>query len=81
MCVHLDEILDVALTNDGHRAVSASADHTLKLWDAETGTTLAAFTCDASATSCVFVNEDTILAGDAGGHLHFLRLEEPKAKS
>jgi len=32
---------------DGRRALSASADKTLKLWDLETGNPLAAFTADS----------------------------------
>jgi WD40 repeat protein len=71
----------VALTQDGQRAVSASWDKTVRLSDLETGEVLATFTCDSTALRCAY--SDTlklIVAGDAGGHLHFLRLEEPKAK-
>ena len=34
---HAGGILAVALTPDGRRAVSGSSDHTIKLWDVETG--------------------------------------------
>jgi WD40 repeat protein len=37
----------VAALPDGRRALSASADKTLKLWDLETGNPLAAFTADS----------------------------------
>jgi len=68
-------------TADGRRAVSASRDNTVKLWKLETGQVLATFTCDAAARCCAFSDAlSLIVAGDAGGHLHFLRLEEPKAK-
>jgi WD40 repeat protein len=71
----------VAVTPDGQRAVSASADNTVKLWDLESGCVLAAFTCDAAARCCTLSDGgELIVAGDAGGHLHFLRLEEPKPK-
>ena len=63
---------------DGRRAVSASDDRTLKAWDLQSGAIVAAFTCDGAAYSCAFADAHTIVAGDAGGHLHFLRLEEPK---
>ncbi len=37
----------VAVTPDGQRAVSASEDNTVKVWDLETGEVLATFTCDS----------------------------------
>src|ERR1022692_2294701 len=37
---HSDAVSDVAVTPDGKRAVSASGDKTLKLWDLRTGRTL-----------------------------------------
>ena len=41
----------VAALPDGRRALSASADKTLKLWDLETGNPLAAFTADSPSPS------------------------------
>jgi WD40 repeat protein len=76
---HTDSVHAVAVTPDGQRAVSASEDNTVKVWGLETGEVLATFTCDSAALCCAF--SDTlklIVAGDAGGHVHFLRLEEPK---
>ena len=71
----------VAVTPDGQRAVSASDNKTVKLWNLETGEVLVIFTCDSAANCCAFSDALTlIVAGDAGGHLHFLRLEEPKTK-
>jgi len=37
---HTDAVDAVAVTPDGRRAVSASRDHTLRLWDLESGQTL-----------------------------------------
>jgi WD40 repeat protein len=34
---HTDEVWDVALASDGRTVVSASKDHTLRVWDLETG--------------------------------------------
>ena len=34
---HSDSVNGVAVTGDGRRAVSASSDNTLKVWDLETG--------------------------------------------
>jgi WD40 repeat protein len=72
---HSSSVYDVAVTPDGRRAVSASGDNTLKVWDLESGRVTATFTCDA-AVLCVFVGAQTICAGDAGGRIHFLFLQE-----
>jgi WD40 repeat protein len=78
---HKSYVAEVAVTRDGQRAVSASADMTLKVWELETGEVLATFTCDSQAFCCASSEAlKLILAGDAGGHLHVLRLEAPKPK-
>jgi hypothetical protein len=54
---------------------------TLKHWELETGACIATFTCDGAATCCAYSDAiNLILVGDAGGHVHFLRLEKPKPK-
>ena len=71
----------VALSRDGRLAISASEDKTLKVWDLETGKVLATFTWDGAALCCAYSDVlKLIVAGDAGGHLHFIRLEEPKPR-
>src|SRR5215469_6914152 len=78
---HTNFVTAVAVTPDGLRAVSASEDQALKVWELETGKVLATFTCDSLVLSCAFsAAPKLIIAGDAGGHVHFLRLEEPKPK-
>ena len=78
---HARAVSAEAVTPDGRRVVSASDDHMVKLWELETGEVLATFTCDCAAYCCAYSDAlKLIVAGDAGGHLHFLRLEEPKPK-
>ncbi|MCU0638071.1 MAG: hypothetical protein MUE87_05585 [Methanothrix sp.] len=66
----------MALTADGRRAVSASSDQTLKVWDIESGSIICSFTGE-NAMFCCAVSPDgrTIIAGEASGRVHFLRLE------
>ena len=78
---HSGSVSGVAVSPDGKRAASASYDKTLRVWDLETGLTLATFHCDARAMCCAFAGGQTIVGGDAGGRLHFLYLEEPTPNS
>ena len=63
------------MSADELRAGSASWDHTLKVWDLETGALVPTLTCDAVARCCAFAGARKIVAGDAGGRVHFLSLE------
>jgi hypothetical protein len=72
---HSSWVRGVAVSPDGRRAISASTDRTLKVWDLETGEVIATFSADASMHCCAFATNQTVVAGDAGGHLHFLKLE------
>src|SRR5262245_37847873 len=75
---HLDEVLSVILTGDGRRALSASQDGTVRLWSLATGQVLATFYCDGLATTSAFVDGTRrILAGDSGGRIYLLQVEEP----
>jgi WD40 repeat protein len=51
---HSAWVAAVAVTPDGQRAVSASDDNTLRVWDIETGLALATFHCDAPVFCCAF---------------------------
>jgi WD40 repeat protein len=73
---HSDWVVSVAVSADGRRAISTSHDSTLKVWDLETGEVLATFTSDAALECCASATNRTVVAGDRGGHLHFLALEE-----
>ena len=72
---HSHGVSGVAVTPDGSRAVSASADKTLRVWDLETGSLIATFHCEARADCCACDNH-RIVAGDEGGRVYFLSLEE-----
>jgi WD40 repeat protein len=73
---HSGWVWGVAVTPDGKRAVSSSNDHTLKVWDLTTGLLVATFHCDGPALCCAFASERRIVAGDRGGRVYFLALEE-----
>jgi hypothetical protein len=51
-------------------------DTTLKVWDLATGQPIATFHCDAPATSCACADNHRIIAGDEGGRVYILSLEE-----
>ncbi len=74
---HLGDVNSVASTSDGHAALSALEDKTLKVRDVETGDCLATFETD-SCVNCVTVSPDekSFVAGDSLGRVHFLQLEE-----
>jgi WD40 repeat protein len=66
----------VAVTPDGRRAVSASSDQTLKVWDLESGELVASFSADGTLAACAVAPDGlTIVAGGASGRVHILRLE------
>ena len=72
---HSDYVMGVALTPDGKRAVSAG-DRTLKVWDLDSGLLMVTFHCDLAAQCCACAAPNLIVAGDAGGRVYFLALEE-----
>ncbi|HUW84091.1 MAG TPA: NB-ARC domain-containing protein [Phycisphaerae bacterium] len=75
---HTASVWAVAVTPDGRQAVSGSFDNTLRVWDLETGRVVATFSADGAVTACAVVPDGlTIVAGDALGQVHILRLEQP----
>jgi len=61
---------------DGSLAVSGLPDQTLKVWNLHTGACLATYNAEAAIRG-VAVSADglDVVAGDEGGGVHFLRLE------
>ena len=73
---HSTDVYGVAVTPDGKWAASASWDRTLKVWDMSTGLLTATFHCEALPPCCAFTDNHRIVAGDEGGRVYFLMLEE-----
>jgi len=66
----------VAVTPDDRLAISASWDKTLKVWDLHSGQVLATFIAESAVCACAAApDRETIVAGEASGRIHFLRLE------
>jgi WD40 repeat protein len=69
---HSDSVWGCDFGPDGKLIVSDSYDSTLKVWDSETGQTLATLFADRSMLCCV-IHGDMIVAGVARG-VYFLQL-------
>ncbi|NEO93353.1 MAG: WD40 repeat domain-containing protein [Moorea sp. SIO3G5] len=73
---HTDSINRIKVTSNGKLVISASSDKTLQVWDFETREVIAKFTGESAINCCAVAPDDvTIVAGDEGGNMHFLRLE------
>ncbi|NIM15197.1 MAG: TIR domain-containing protein [Candidatus Aminicenantes bacterium] len=66
----------VAVTPDGQAAVSASEDNTLKVWVLSIGKEIGQFIGESPMHCCALAPDNkTIVAGEASGRVHILRLE------
>jgi WD40 repeat protein len=73
---HTHEVAAAALTSDGRHAVSGSWDYTLRVWNLKDGREVVSFTIDGNVTCVAAHDNQTIVAGDGFGRLHFLELVE-----
>ena len=72
---HTDAVKSVAFSPHGHTALSGGDDGTLRLWDVGTGRALAVLRFDSAITCCAVTPDGRhVVAGDAGGQVHFLRM-------
>jgi hypothetical protein len=66
----------VAVHDGGRRAISASDDHTLKIRDLGASVSLHTFSGENGFHACAVAPDGrTVVAGDARGQVHILRLE------
>ncbi|BAY26879.1 WD repeat protein [Calothrix sp. NIES-2100] len=76
---HSDVVRAIALSADGLYAISGSDDRILKVWNWQTGEVIASFTGESSIYCCAIASDGVkVVAGDASGRVHFLRLHSTK---
>jgi WD40 repeat protein len=72
---HDETVTSVATV--GNRVISVSDDNTLKVWDLLSQKVVASFRGDSALKACAIAPDGvTIVAAEASGQVHFLRLEE-----
>lgn len=73
---HSDLVRAIAVTPDGEYVISGSGDNTIKIWDLQSKSEITSFTGESSIRCCTIALYDlTIVAGEASGRLHYLRLK------
>ena len=80
LSAHKSSVNTVAISEDNKYVVSGHGDNKIKVWDLATGKEIATFTGENSITCCAITpSNDTIVAGDESGKVHFLRWEGREA--
>jgi WD40 repeat protein len=73
---HTGRITAIALSVDAARAISGSADSTLRVWDVKSGECLCGFTGDDVMTTLSMTADATVIvAGDRSGMVHIFTVE------
>src|ERR1044071_3666082 len=75
---HAHAVTSCAVTPDGRRAISASYDGTLKLWDLQTGACLLTHSANVGYVA-IATTATVIIAGDGAGAVWFLDWPSPDA--
>ncbi len=78
---HVDVVRSVVITANGLHAVSIAYDKTVRVWDIDQHTAPITFTGDSAFISCVASVANIIVAGDATGQVHILKLIEKRSES
>ncbi|MFM5944010.1 MAG: WD40 repeat domain-containing protein, partial [Dolichospermum sp.] len=74
---HSSWVSAIALMSVGKTVISGLLDNTVKIWNLETREEIATFTVQVRILSCAVAPDGlTVVAGEASGTLHFLRLQE-----
>jgi len=72
---HTSGVMAVAVTADGCTAVSGSVDG-LRVWDLAQGRLITRFSSEGEICTCAIAPDGlTVVAGDASGRVHFIKLE------
>jgi len=71
---HTLRVNGCVVSPDGRFIVSASDDHTLKVWDAQTGQCLLTFPVNRALSGCAFHPDGVHLVACGGEGVYFLRL-------
>jgi WD40 repeat protein len=66
-----------ALSADGVTAVSASSDHTLRVWDVGSEGCRAVLVVEAIQCCAITADGRQVLTGDGAGHVHLFEWIEP----
>jgi WD40 repeat protein len=72
---HTGTVTALAVSRDGAAIASASRDGSLRVWDAARWAPLGVFHGDGALTACVWIGDDTIVAGEESGRVHVLAFE------
>jgi hypothetical protein len=72
---HADEVQGIAVTADGKRGVSSSH-RRLNVRDLDTSRLIATVYIEGALWCCAFADATRVVAGDFGGCVYFLALEE-----
>ncbi|MFN6568517.1 NB-ARC domain-containing protein [Dendronalium sp. ChiSLP03b] len=73
---HSDIVWNVTFTPNDRYVISASSDNTLKVWNLQTRKVIASFIGESDMRCCAVAPDGVlIIAGEASGRIHFLRLE------
>ena len=77
---HTDKVWAVCVTPDGRRAVSGSRDQTLRMWDLDTGESIAIYGSDAGSVLTAAQRFLVLVSGRSSGRVEFLRLVDRQAR-